>query len=79
MRCSVLLYHMGSLFAQVWYSPEDNQIALVHGFERRKILEPYLEVIELEGADRISLGKPPPVRGDCFCVDILCSSCAAVA
>ncbi|RDV13338.1 hypothetical protein DXT99_20175 [Pontibacter diazotrophicus] len=48
MGCSVVLYHMSGFFVEVWYSPEDNQIALVHGFERRELLEPYLEVIDLE-------------------------------
>ena len=46
--CSVVLYHMPDFFAEVWYSPEDNQIALVHGFENRKLLEPYLDIINLE-------------------------------
>jgi hypothetical protein len=32
----------------VWYLPEGNQIALVHGFNSRQLLEPYLEVIDLE-------------------------------
>ncbi|MFD3003644.1 hypothetical protein ACFS7Z_25025 [Pontibacter toksunensis] len=49
MGCSVVLYHMESFFAEVWYSPEDNQIALVHGFEKGKLLEPYLDTIDLEG------------------------------
>ncbi|WP_337070740.1 hypothetical protein [Pontibacter sp. 13R65] len=48
MGCSVVLYHMGSFFAEVWYSPEDNQIALVHGFKSYSILEPYLELIDLQ-------------------------------
>ena len=48
MGCSVLLYHMGSFFAEVRYSPEDNQIALVHGFERRELLELYLSMIDIE-------------------------------
>jgi hypothetical protein len=47
--CSVVLYHLGGFFAEVWYSPEDNQIALVHGFSGKQFLEPYLEVIDLEG------------------------------
>ena len=50
MSCSVVLYHLESFFAEVWYSPEDNQIALVHGFESRKLLEPYLDTIDLEGS-----------------------------
>jgi len=48
MGCSVLLYHMGGFFAEVWYSPEDNQVALVHGFNNRQLLEPYLDMIDLE-------------------------------
>lgn len=48
MGCSVVLYHMPNFFAEVWYSPEGNQIALVHGFESKKLLEPYLDIINLE-------------------------------
>lgn len=47
MSCSVILYHMERFFAEVWYSPDDNQIALVHGFKSRALLEPYLESIGL--------------------------------
>jgi hypothetical protein len=48
MEGSVVLYHLAGFFAEVWYSPEDNQIALVHGFESRKLLEPYLDIINLK-------------------------------
>lgn len=48
MGCSVALYKMPEFFAEVWYSPEDNQIALVQGFESRELLEPYLDAIDLE-------------------------------
>ncbi|MCC9167226.1 hypothetical protein [Pontibacter harenae] len=48
MECSVVLYKMPEFFAEVWYSPEDNQIALVHGFMSSKILEPYVESADLE-------------------------------
>lgn len=48
MDCSVVLYHMGGFFAEVWYSLEDNQIALVYGFKSRGLLEPYLELIDLK-------------------------------
>lgn len=48
MGCSVALYRLSRFFAEVWYSPEDNQIALVHGFESRTLLEPYLDDIDLE-------------------------------
>ncbi|MFD2247290.1 hypothetical protein [Pontibacter ruber] len=39
---------MPSFLAEVWYSPEDNQIVLVHGFVDRKLLEPYLDDLDLE-------------------------------
>jgi hypothetical protein len=48
MGCSVVLYKMAEFFAEVWYSPEDNQIALVHGFRSPELLEPYIESINLE-------------------------------
>jgi hypothetical protein len=48
MGCSVVLYKMPEFFAEVWYSPEDNQIALVHGFMRHELLRPYLNSINLE-------------------------------
>lgn len=47
MGCIVALYHMPDFYAEVEYSPEDDQIALVHGFESRDLLEPYLDVIDL--------------------------------
>ncbi|WP_187264669.1 hypothetical protein [Pontibacter beigongshangensis] len=48
MSCSVVLYHMGQFFAEVWYSAEDNQIALIHGFRSRELLENYLDQIDLQ-------------------------------
>jgi hypothetical protein len=47
MGCSVVLYKMPEFFAELWYSPEDNQIALVHGFKSHELLEPYLDSIDL--------------------------------
>ncbi len=46
-NCSVVLYHMSGFFAEVWYSTEDNQVALVHGFKDKQLLESYLELIDL--------------------------------
>jgi hypothetical protein len=48
LGCTVALYYIPGFFAEVWYSPEDNQIALVHGFDDKGLLEPYLEMIELK-------------------------------
>jgi hypothetical protein len=48
MGCIVVLYQMPEFFAEVYYSPEDNQIALVHGFKSPELLEPYLASINLE-------------------------------
>ena len=45
---SVVLYHMGEFFAEVWYSSANNQAHTVRGFKSRKLLEPYLELIRLE-------------------------------
>jgi hypothetical protein len=48
MGCSVILYKLPEFFTEVWYSPEDNQIVLVHGFKSSELLEPYIESINLE-------------------------------
>ena len=48
MGCSVMLYHMSDFFAEVWPSPEDSQVAFLHGFESKKLLEPYLDITNLE-------------------------------
>ncbi|RDV11866.1 hypothetical protein DXT99_23465 [Pontibacter diazotrophicus] len=45
---SVVLYHMGEFFAEVWYSPEDNQVKTVRGFKSKTCLEPYLQMVSLE-------------------------------
>ncbi|RDV11465.1 hypothetical protein DXT99_24715 [Pontibacter diazotrophicus] len=45
---SVVLYHMGEFFAEVWYSPEDNQVKNVRGFKSKACLEPYLETVSLQ-------------------------------
>ncbi|MFD3002841.1 hypothetical protein ACFS7Z_20905 [Pontibacter toksunensis] len=45
--CSIVLYHMGDFFAEVWYSPTQNRIRLVRGFSSRANLEPYLKMIDL--------------------------------
>ncbi|GEO04493.1 hypothetical protein AAE02nite_21570 [Adhaeribacter aerolatus] len=48
----IVLYHMGSFFAEVWYHVPDNQIELVRGFKSRKALEPYLVTVDLSDLER---------------------------
>jgi hypothetical protein len=48
-RCSVMLYHMGGFFAEVWYLPQENRIDSICGFTGKACLEPYLEMIDLQG------------------------------
>lgn len=45
---SVVLYHMGEFFVEVYYSPEDNQVKTVRGFKSKAYLEPYLERVSLQ-------------------------------
>lgn len=33
--CSVVLYHLDAFFAEVWYSPEYNQMKTVRGFKSK--------------------------------------------
>ncbi|MFD3003997.1 hypothetical protein ACFS7Z_26840 [Pontibacter toksunensis] len=47
MSCSVFLYHMDEFFAEVWISPTDSRVVLVHGFKDTKLLEPYLHKIDI--------------------------------
>ena len=44
--CRVVLYHLQELFAEVWYHPESD-VMMVHGFDKKACLEPYLESIDL--------------------------------
>lgn len=48
-RCSILLYHLKEFFAEVWYEQEGYEIVLVRGFDNRRMLEPYLEAVDLAG------------------------------
>lgn len=45
--CSVLLYKVGDFFAEVWLDSQDSQVVMVHGFKNLKLLEPYLELIDI--------------------------------
>lgn len=44
MGCSVMLYRLRSFFAGIWFLLEDNYITLIHGFNNKQLLEPYLKV-----------------------------------
>ena len=44
---TLVLYHLKSFFAEVWYQPESDEVVLILGFTGIKPLEPYLELIEL--------------------------------
>ena len=58
-RHNVVLYHMGSFFAEVWYDPGQVNISFIRGFNRSNCLESYLNLIELKG-----LGEGFLNRGD---------------
>ena len=58
-RHNVVLYHMGSVFAEVWYDPGQVNISFIRGFNRSNCLESYLNLIELKG-----LGEGFLNRGD---------------
>ncbi|WP_162055958.1 hypothetical protein [Pontibacter pamirensis] len=45
--CTVVLYHLQEIFAEVWYHPESNVLLMVHGYDKHTCLEPYLESIDL--------------------------------
>ena len=45
--CRVVLYHLQELFVEVWYHPESGVVLMVHGFDKKACLEPYLESIDL--------------------------------
>ncbi|SIR32410.1 hypothetical protein SAMN05421545_3130 [Pontibacter lucknowensis] len=44
---SIVLYHMGKFFAEVWYNPYNNQIERTRSFKSKNCLEPYLNLIDL--------------------------------
>lgn len=41
------LYHIGLLFVEVWYDPEDTYVKMIRGFACSTFLEPYLEKIQV--------------------------------
>lgn len=43
----LLLYHMNDFFIEVRYSVKHDKIVQVQGFTSKKLLEPYLDTIEL--------------------------------
>lgn len=43
----LVLYHMNDFFIQVRYSPEQDKLVQVQGFTSKRLLEPYLNSIEL--------------------------------
>ena len=50
-RHNVVLYHMGSFFAEVWYDPGQVNISFIRGFNNSNCLESYLNLIELPELD----------------------------
>ena len=36
---------MDGFFAEVWFSPANSRVVLVHGFKDTNLQEPYLEMI----------------------------------
>lgn len=46
-RHNVVLYHMGSFFAEVWYDPDQVNISFIRGFNSTNCLESYLNMIQL--------------------------------
>lgn len=46
-RHNVVLYHMGSFFAEVWYDPDQVNISFIRAFTHINCLESYLNLIEL--------------------------------
>lgn len=45
--CCVFLYHLHGFFAEVWHSAVERRVLAAHGFENTRILEPYLEQIDI--------------------------------
>lgn len=43
----VALYHMGSFFVEVWYSPQADKITYTIGFRSAVHLQPYLQMIDI--------------------------------
>ncbi|PRY03634.1 hypothetical protein CLV24_14010 [Pontibacter ummariensis] len=44
---SIRLFHMGEFFAEVWLSHKNSKVVLVHGFDSKALLTPYLKLIQL--------------------------------
>jgi hypothetical protein len=45
--CKVFLYHSGSFFIEVFYSPKHQKVLMINAFDKPIGLEPYLDRISL--------------------------------
>ncbi|WP_170871913.1 hypothetical protein [Pontibacter indicus] len=44
---SIVLYHMGKFFAEIWYNPNSNSVERTRSFKSQSCLNPYLDLIDL--------------------------------
>jgi len=43
------LYHLGDFFVEVEYNPKKNKLISMRAFKTKKLLEPYLNMIDISG------------------------------
>ena len=43
------LYHLGDFFVKVEYNPKENKLISIRPFKTRKLLEAYVNMIDLNG------------------------------
>ena len=43
------LYHLGDFFVEVKYNPEKNKLISIRPFKTRKLLEPYVDTVNISG------------------------------
>ena len=44
---TILLYHVGKFFAEVWYDQKRNEVFNIISFKKSRRLEPYLEQVDI--------------------------------
>jgi hypothetical protein len=43
----IALYDLGNFFAEIWYNPENDYVSLVRGFTSSKVLETYVNKLNI--------------------------------
>lgn len=51
VKHQIMLYDMGSFFAEIWYQLEADKIVIIRSFNNTCFLDPYLDIIDYSELD----------------------------